>query len=152
VRKHDYRWIGLATGVLGLSERNLRDNIAHGNDSVSLDILISVARRHLHSDFYDWGVLSRLSELHIHNTLSELQHDFCALWNETVREAFKQGSDSYPVGVLRLTRLLYIGLHQGTHAAPTNFSTSTGDFDHILFQPESYPLCNIPSHRPAGHS
>jgi hypothetical protein len=148
VQERDDRWIGLAADVLGLSKRNLRDNIAHGNDSVSLAILISAVRRDLRSDFYDWGMLWTLSELNIHNTLSGLQHDFCTLWNESVEEALKQGFDSFPVGILRLTRPLYIGLHQGTDAAPTEFSASTSDFDRILYQPESYPLCNIPSHHP----
>ena len=148
VQERDDRWIGLAADVLGLSKRNLRNNIAHGNDSVSLAILISVVRRDLRSDFYDWGMLWTLSELNIHNTLSGLQHDFCALWNESVEEALKQGFDSFPVGILRLTRPLYLGLHQGTVAAPTEFSASTSDFDRVLYQPGSYPLCNIPSHRP----
>ena len=148
VEKHDDRWIGLATGVLGLTEPNLRDIVAHGNDSVSLAILTSVVRRDLLSEFYDWGILSRLSKLDIHKTLSGQQHDFCTLWNEIVQEARNQGFDSYPVGVLRLTRLLYIGLHQDTPAAPTSFSDSTRDFDRILFRPESYPYCNISTHRP----
>ena len=148
VQTRDDRWIGLATRVLGLSERSLRDYISHGNDSVSLAILISVARRDLRSDFYDWGMLWTLSELNIHNTLPRLQHGFCTLWNESVQEALEQGPDSYPVGVLRLTRAFYIGLHQDTHVAPTKFSASTRDFDHILFQPESYPLCDIPGHHP----
>ena len=148
VGKHDDRWIGLATGVLGLTEPNLRDIIAQGSDSVSLAILTSVIRRDLCSDFYDWGILSRLSKLDIHNTLSGQQHDFCALWNEIVREAREKGFDSYPVGILRLTRLLYIGLHQDTSAAPTSFSNSTRDFDLILFRPESYPYCDISAHRP----
>ena len=148
VEKHDDRWIGLATGVLGLTEPNLRDIIAHGNDSVSLAILTSVVRRDLFSEFYDWGILSRLSQLDIRNTLSGQQRDFCMLWNEIVQEAQQQGFDSYPVGVLRLTRLLFISLHQDTRAAPTSFSDSTRDFDRILFRPESYPYCNIPAHRP----
>jgi hypothetical protein len=146
------RWIELATGVLGLSERNLQDYITHGNDSVSLAILITVARRHFRTDFYDWGVLSRLSELDIHNTLPGLQHDFCTLWNECVEEARNQGSDSYAVGVLRLTRHLYTDLHHGTNAVPTPFSAAVGDFDHILFQPGSYLPCNIREHGADSHA
>ena len=148
VSERDDRWIELANRVLGLSERNLRDYIAHGDSSISLSILISVARRDIHSDLYDWGVLSKLSELDIRDTLPGLQRDFCTLWNLCVQEAWNQGLDSYPVGILRLTRLLYLGLHEGTHAAPINFSASTGDFERILLQPSSYPSCNIPSHRP----
>ena len=43
---------------------------------------------------------------------------------------------------------LFIPLHQGTGAAPTAFSTSTGEYDYFLFDISSYPLCNIASHRP----
>ena len=147
VPERDERWIELANRALDLSERNLRDYIAHGNNSISLSILISAARRDIHSEFYDWGVLSKLSELDIHDTLPGLQREFCALWNLCVQEAWNQGRDSYPVGILRLTRHLYIGLHEGTHAAPTSFSASTGDFEQILLQPSSYPSCDIRDHR-----
>ena len=148
VQDRDDRWIELATRVLGLSEGNVRHYIAHGNDSVSLAILISVARQYIRSDFYDWGVLSTLSKLDIHKTLPELQHDFCTLWKECVQKARTQGPDTFPIGVLRLTRFLYIRLHQGTNAVPTRFSASTPDFDHVLFLPESYPSCDIYAHQP----
>ena len=147
VQERSGRWIALATGVLGLSVDNLRVYIDHGNDSVSLAILISVARRHIHSDFYDWGLLSTLYRLNMSNTLPELQHAFCQLWNECVAKALTQPPDKFPVGILRLTRFLYIRLHRDTPAAPTLFSASTPDFDHILYEPRSYPSCNIPDHR-----
>jgi hypothetical protein len=42
-------------------------------------------------------------------------------------------------------------LHQGTDAAPTAFSASTQDLS-ILFDPSSYPLCDIAGHRSStGH-
>jgi hypothetical protein len=144
VQERDDHWIGLAADILGLSNHNLR-NTANNNDSVSLAILISVARRDLQSNFCDWGMLSTLSKLDIHKTPSGLQHDFCTLWNESAEEALKKGYDSYPVGVLRETRLLYNALHQGTHTAP---SALIDDFNDILFRPESYPSCHIPDHRP----
>jgi len=147
VPERDDRWIELAARVLDLSKGNLQDYIAHGNNSVSVSILTSVVRRDIHSDFYDWGVLSKLSELDIHDTLPELQNAFCALWNLCVKEALTQPPDTLPVGILRLTRFLYIRLHEGTDAAPVHFSASTPHFHHILFQPSSYPLCNLPSHR-----
>lgn len=147
VRKRDGRWIELATRVLGLSEDKVRHYITPNNDSLSLAILISVARRHIHSDFYDWGLMSTLYDLDIHNTLPELQRDFCTLWNECVQIATAQGPDTFPVGVLRLTRFLYISLHEGTPSAPTHFSASTEDFAHVLYRPQSYPSCNIQHHR-----
>jgi hypothetical protein len=113
---------------------------------VFLAILISVARQHIRSDFYDWGLLSTLYKLDIQKTLLELQNDFCRLWNECREVALTQPPDSFPVGVLRLTRILYITLHHNTPAAPTRFSAATPDFDAILFQPSFYPLCNISDH------
>ena len=150
VREYNDRWIALATNILGLPGDTLRKYVTHGDDSVSLAILISVARRHIHSpsDFYDWGLMSTLYKFHILNSLPELQHAFCQLWNECVEEASKQPLDTLPVGILRLTRFLYIRLHRDTPAAPRLFSASTPDFDHILFQPRSYPLCNIRDHHP----
>jgi hypothetical protein len=96
VRERNDRWIELAVGVLGLSADDLRAYITHGDDSLSLAILISVARRDIHSDFYDRGLLSTLFGLHIRNTLPKLQHDFCMLWNDCVGvgEATGQPADT----------------------------------------------------------
>src|SRR5229473_6519385 len=124
--------------------------VAHGNDSVLLAIFISVARRHIYTDIPGWGVLSTICKLNIHNTLPELQHDLCALWNLYVEETTRQqpDTDTFPVSILHLARCLYISLHEGTQAAPTHFSASTEAFDHVLFRPDSYPLCQIHDHRP----
>ena len=149
-REHNDRWIELATGVLGLSDPNLRTYINRGDDSLSLAILISVARRHIHYDFYDWGLLSTLYRLNIRNTHDELQHAFCKLWNDCVEEAtrqFPEQPDTFPIRFLKLTRFLYIHLHQGTRAAPTHFHVSTPDSHQILSQPDSYPSCDIEDHR-----
>ena len=148
VEERDDRWIALATDVLGLSEDNLQRYIDHSNDSVSLAILISLARRRIHSDFYDWGVLSTLSELNIHNTLPELQHDFCTLWNEKVQKASDEGPDSYPVVILRVTRFLYVDLHEGLEDGLNDPPTWTSDFDEMLFRPWSYPVCEVSEHHP----
>jgi hypothetical protein len=184
VRERNDRWIELAIGVLGISVDDLRTYIAHGDDSLSLAILISVARRDIHSDFYDRGLPSTLYRLNILNTSPELQHDFCMLWNDCVEEAKRQPPDTsrvtsrrgrsritsllfvldslssfatylraldklyplapffvatttpmecckqFPVEFLRLTRSIYIRLHQGTH-----FSAST--------PPQSYPCATF---------
>ncbi|KAI9447281.1 hypothetical protein BJY52DRAFT_360270 [Lactarius psammicola] len=47
---------------------------------------------------------------------------------------------------LRPIRNVYISLHQDTDSAPTQFSASTGNWDHILWEPSSYPVCNVASH------
>ncbi|KAF8257254.1 hypothetical protein EI94DRAFT_1759537 [Lactarius quietus] len=49
---------------------------------------------------------------------------------------------------LRRIRSVYVALHQGTSSAPTWFSASTGDDDDVLYEPSSYPLCNIPGYHP----
>jgi hypothetical protein len=137
--ERDGRWIQFATGAFGLSGHDLRDYVDHDHDSVSLAISIHLIRQSIRSRFYDWDALRAFSKLDdIRNTLPRLQHDFCVLWNEVVREARKQGVYSPPVVILRWSRLQFISLHQDTGANPTNFSP----------YPSSYPLCEVTSHRP----
>jgi hypothetical protein len=148
VPERDSRWIRFATGAFGLLEQDLQDYIAHGNNSLSLAISIHLIRQSIRSRFYDWDALKAFSNLDIRNTLPELQHDFCGLWNEVVQEARNQMPNSPPVMILRWSRLYYIALHQDTDAVPTEFSLATDRFDPVLLHPSSYPLCNIPSHLP----
>ena len=147
-RHRDFQWARFATNELGFSAVDLWNYVHLRNDSMLLAILINVVRRDIRSHFFDWGILSTLSGLDINNTDHELQHEFCTLWNDFVEEARIKGPDTYPAGVLRLTRHLYIGLHQGTPAAPTDPFALADDSDSILFQPDSYPSCHIPDHRP----
>jgi hypothetical protein len=152
VPQRDDRWIALASDRLGLDipRHVLQDNIAHGDNSVSLAISIHMTRQVFRSpDPPDPDILLSLSKFDIRNTAPGLQHEFCALWNEIVREARDTHTFSY-VGVLRSIRQLYIGLHQGTDAAPTFFDASTDPRDPILDRPSSYPSCNIDSHHPAS--
>ena len=148
--ERDDRWVELAARIFGLPEREIRDIIVTGDDSVSLAIIIQVTRN-LHTFRSDSlrDVLARFSKVDffkvdILNTLPRLQHDFCTLWNELVQEARRH---TIPVYILREIRHLYIALHQGTDASPTLFSNFT-NIDITLFVPSSYPLCNIASHRP----
>ena len=137
VPERDDRWVTLAARVSDLSEQELWENIGLGDDSLLLAILIHVTRRWGSSGTsYYWNVLEVLSKLDIRNTLPGLQHDFCALWNETIQEARKQGIYSTPGHILRIIRHPHIALHQGTDAALTAFAVS------------SLPLCNLASHRP----
>ncbi|KAH9978309.1 hypothetical protein BJV74DRAFT_798491 [Russula compacta] len=144
-------WIALAQAVSGLPGDVLRDNIAHGDNSVLLSILIHLTRQAFHS-LYDrvswpWTVLSTVSRFDIRHTIPGLQHEFCALWNEIVPEARNQGYRSPPVDLLRAIRHAYIALHQDTPAALTAFSASTQPSIAILLSPWSYPLCTLSSHR-----
>ena len=153
VRERNDSWVMLAARVFGLPERDLPGNIALGGDSVLLAILIRVTHQYcwprlFHSDSFNYLVLRTISKLDIHNTLPRLQHDFCTLWNEIVRETRKQGYHPFLVDILYGIRHIYIDLHQGTGAAPTAFSASTPVYDEILYKPSSYPSCNLTSHRP----
>ena len=149
IQGRDNRWIALASEVYGLAACDIEDNVVLGGDNVLLAILIHVSRQTIHS--YKEGMLElvkALTQFDIRHTLPGPQHDFCTLWNELVQEAKKQRSSRTPIHILRLIRRLYITFHQGTDAAPTSFSASTNSLDAILFEPSSYPLCDIASHRP----
>jgi len=152
VRERDGGWYALATDQLRVSRGVVQEYVAHG-DSVLLANLIHVARKILRTfegDHYSAYISSRIlpsvSHFDIRHTLPGLQRDFCALWNEIVREARNAGSDSTPTYILRYIRHLYVALHQGTDASPTMFSASTADHDDILSHDSSYPFCNIASH------
>ena len=50
--------------------------------------------------------------------------------------------------ILGRIRNVYLALHPDTDSAPIRFSASTGDEDDILWEPFSYPVCNIPGLHP----
>ena len=147
VRERDDRWIKLVKEAFGVPDHVLPGYLAHG-DSVLLFILIHTSRETNRTSSWTSGILSSLSKFDIRNTLPELQHEFCAMWNENVQDARTQGSYSLPAQILREIRHLYVALHQSTDAAPTAFSASADSSDHILTWPSSYPLCNVASHHP----
>ena len=92
-------------------------------------------------------VLGAASKFNVHDTLPGLQHEFCALWNQMVREA-RNGTSNIPENILRPIRNLYIALHEGTNSAPTRFSSTTGDENINLWARDNYPLCNVSGHTP----
>jgi hypothetical protein len=146
VRERDARWISLAGTEFGVPDYVLRDNIRHG--SAPLSLLIYTTRQAFRTGSWTPFVLATLAQFDMSNTIPELQHDFCSLWNEIVREAWKGGDDGITaVNILREIRSAYIGLHQGTDAAPTAFSARTNFYNPVLTQPRSYRFCNIPSSR-----
>ena len=148
-QRRDNRWIALVEDQFRVPDRVLRDNIPYG-DSALLVVLLHVTRNLFHSVVPPWdsNILRLLSQFDIRNTLPQLQQDFCALWNEIVREAQNRQPYSVPVFILKEIRHLYITLHEGTYSAPAGFSASTAHGDDILWDPMSYPLCNIASHTP----
>jgi len=147
VRERDDRWHALAINVFDLPESALRDHDTHG-DSVLLFILIHITRHAIHSDSWTPWILSSHPRFNIRDTLPRLRNDFCALWNEIVTLAGENGDDRpLLVDILRRIRHSYIALHQSSDAAPTAFSHSTDDNSSILFEPSSYPMCTVASHR-----
>ena len=145
IQERDDRWITLASDVYGLSKPDFERHVALGGDNVLLATLIDVSRQAIYSSTLA-GVVEALTQFDICDTLPGLQHDFCAMWNEFVRDASVQGFPSYHVVFLCWIRHLYIALHRGTDSSPTEFSDSTPDDDPILDKPSSYPLCTITSH------
>ncbi|KAF8484503.1 hypothetical protein DFH94DRAFT_235514 [Russula ochroleuca] len=147
IQERDNRWITLASDAYGLEARDIEHNVALGGDNVLLAFLIRVSRQAIHS--YKKGMLGLvepLNQIDIRHTTPGLQNDFCAAWNELVKEARNRRFYSISAEILHLIRHLYISLHQGTDVSLTAFSASTPNFDD-MFKPPPYPLCDIASHR-----
>ncbi len=156
-QEHDDRWFELATGHLGTSKATLQSYLARG-DSMLLANCVFICRRTMKGysehgwlcDVYSRSkTLQLVSRLDIQKTHPELQHEFCDLWNELVRKAGNLRFRKLSIYILKHVRTVYYGLHQGTVAAPTKFSSTTSDRDSVLLFPQSYPLCTIARHRPA---
>ena len=131
------RWFSLTMHYLGISDDVLRSYLDHGN-SVLLAVLIHFTRHFVHNSPEDrWLMLSLsrygLETLHfdVKNTLPDLQHDFCDLWNEIVlrRREARFRPDFTISNILRHVYTIYDALHRG--------STLNNE----------YPLCSIPAHR-----
>jgi hypothetical protein len=148
VREGDDRWTDLALDHLDVHEDVLRNYLDQG-DSLSLANLIEFTRHADRSKYFAYNVVNNLPHFDICNTLPELQHRFCAMWNQVVQEA--HSSDAYSIEalilILQSIRPHYIALHRGTEAAPTAFSEDTRDRADVLWGPSAYPLCNLPNHR-----
>jgi hypothetical protein len=150
VPKRDSDWFALAMDQLGVSEAVLRDYVSHG-DSVLLANLTHITRQIFLSANRDLvpephSILRSVSQFDARNALPELQHEFCALWNEIVLEVQTKGAYT-PILILVHTRHIFSALHQGAdEATPAAFLTSADDTDDILYQPFSYSLCNNPGH------
>ena len=150
----DDSWYNIASYELRLSETSLRDFAAQG-DSLSFIVLIHLVRqqfRHFRkmsqSQQINFSrVLAEASELDATDTSSELQHRFCALWNQIVQEA-QDGDDREMVyHILRPMLNVFLTLHQDTDSASVEFSAAIRNWERILGVPSSYPVCKVPHHR-----
>ena len=149
----DDSWYNIASDELGFPETSLRDYAAQG-DNLSLVILIHVVRQQI-THFRNRSrlqkldcssVLSKASKFNAKDTSSELQHEFCALWNQIVNKAQDGNDQDMAYYILRPIRNVFLALHQDTDSSPSQFSASTNDQDYILWQPTSYPVCKVPDH------
>ena len=140
IKKRDRHWIAFASRVYGLSKLGIQHYVALGGDNIFLAALISVSYQLIHSEAseklgFAMSFVQPLTKFEIRDTLPELQHTFCTLWNKCNQEIRIPGTSSIFYNILLLTRHLYKALHQGTDAAPDRF-----------------PFCNIASHRPVSTS
>ncbi|KAI9467324.1 hypothetical protein BJY52DRAFT_1413439 [Lactarius psammicola] len=124
-----------------------------GNNSLSLAVLIHVTRQQInHYDKPSWPapdffyVLEAASEFDVLDTSLELQHEFCALWNQIALKVHNNNNGRMVALTLRPIRHIYIALHRDTDSAPTQFSPSTHFMDKILWEPSSYPVCKVAGH------
>ena len=156
VQQRDDSWFSLASEQLSTPETVLRSHAAHG-DSLSLAILIYVTRQQL-SHFWDssWplnaisDILRAASKFNVEDTSAELQHEFCAIWNQVVRKMKDVDNWKIAERILKPIRHVYIRLHHDTNSAPTQFSASTSDSNDILDDTGSYPLCCVTGHGHGG--
>ena len=163
VRDHDERWYQLASGLLDVSNALLDKYIENG-DSIQLANAISIVRRTVQTysgsaerhrnDII--GVSSKTLEttckLDMGRTLSNLQHEFCGVWNQLVATAQSKPLPHHgfvATTTLKNIRKLYIALHECSDTRPTVFYTTTDDRDPILDNPRSYPMCTIDHHLPS---
>ena len=148
-RQHDDSWFSLAS-ELGILEPVPRSHAAHGD--TTLAILIHITRQQFaHIQNPSWpsdaiaNVLEGASRFNAKDTSPKLQHKFCALWNQAVRQVRNNDNWCITIHILKSIRNVYVSLHQGTDSAP-RFTASTDDLDVILNEQSEYPECRVSGH------
>ena len=150
VRDRDDRWTNLVKEAFGVPDGVFRHYLADG-DSVSLAILIHVTREALRTGRSERGILKSLSQFDVHNAVSDLQREFCALWNQVVQGARNDGVGSTRTQILAEIRRPFSALHQGNDIARVGFFASLDSIDNrdnMLGLPSSYPPCDVLGHHP----
>lgn len=151
----------LATVLLGISD-DLMFKYSLGGRNILLANFIFAARQivRFHSE-HSWDAMFNVSsrtldellfDIDLQRASSELQQEFCSLWNELVVTA-RNGADgrvrSISTDILRRVRSSFIAFHENTDPTiPTAFYESTNDHDPILYLGSAYPLCSVQSHHP----
>jgi hypothetical protein len=151
-RDDDSWFMRVVPNALGIEETVLRDHAANG-DSLSLVILNHITcQQFVYFRYSSWpkydfrAVLEAASKFNAQDTSPELQHEFCALWNQIVLKAQNDNDQTMAWYILRPIHHIYIALHHGTNSAPTHFSASTHKWDKVFKVPSSYPMCNVAGH------
>ena len=160
--QEDDGWSGLATALLGLSDDTVLRYIVGGPNNVRLATLIFTVRQlsrfdclNRHSAWFQMSTRT-LEELvlniDVQRASSELQQEFCGMWNELVRTA-RDGAEvqerSTVTEILRRIRKCYIAFHENTDPSiPIAFYETANDHDSILSLGTAYPLCEVESHHP----
>ena len=154
----DDSWYIFASHQLGIPATSLRDYAAQG-DNLSLVILIHLVRqqfslfrkssRQLQRYNCSFRVLlNTASRFNVKDTSPELQHEFCALWDQIVNEAQDGNDQEMASFILGPIRKVFFSLHQDINSAPAQlFASTTGDAHGILWVPSSYPVCKVADHR-----
>ena len=135
VPQHNECWFSLTMYHLGISEHVLRGYLDHG-DSVLFANLIHLTRQVVQSDYVANRGMFLMSlfewlqpNYNVRDTLPELQHDFCRLWNEIVEQRRRIPGEHVALsGILRNLYPIYHAFHGG----PAEIA--------------HYGLCNIPGH------
>ncbi len=155
-------WSNLVTALLGISDDLLFRYNLGGRTNLLLANLLSATRLivRFHSE-HPWDALINVSsrtldelpfDIDVQRASSELQQEFCSLWNELVHTA-RGGANVHvrtiSTEILRRIRRSYIAFHENTDPTiPTAFYESTNDHDPILYHGSAYPLCGVQSHHP----
>ena len=147
VQRHDDSWFILASDEMTIPEADLRSHATHG-DSLSLVILIHMIRQqfiYLRTPSWPYRGIPRAlrpaSNFDVRDTSPELQHEFCALWNQMVRTAQNDSDWRTTWFILDYLRGVYIALHQGTDSAAPTTLLLCNDPSHILDEsaPTTFP-------------
>jgi hypothetical protein len=157
-RRRDDSWFAFASDEMVILEPDLRAYAAHGK-SLSLAIFIHLARQqfsHFGDSSWPEAEFSKVlgeaaSKFKVQHTLPELQHKFCALWNEIVLKARTDNNNWTIAGnILGQMRGIYNTLHPETGSATTRppAPAPAPGTDNVV----THPACNVPDHIPSAAS
>jgi hypothetical protein len=157
-RPRDDSWFDFASDEMAVSETDLRAYAAHAHGkSLSLAIFIHLARQQFnHFGDSSWPkakfskVLEAASKFKVQDTLPELQHKFCALWNDIVLKAQTDNDWTIADNILGKMRGIYNTLHPETGSATTRppAPAPAPGTDNVV----THPACNVPDHIPSAAS